>query len=174
MLALPLSDIQGSSGSQRRGPALLARRRPDWRRHGRRLELGCMRPRVMRCRGVPRLRRWEFFKAAAAVHTVPTPQVAMHTCGLSALLRDRTYEQLLRGSPSRRWHRCSAALRSSAAAAEPKRAPSRTWGSDRPRVVAGLGVLVATRSSKSPPRFIGVVLVALGLPAYAYWRQTLT
>jgi basic amino acid/polyamine antiporter, APA family len=52
--------------------------------------------------------------------------------------------------------------------------PYRTWG--YPVVpalfVAGLGVLVVNTVVEKPAEsLIGVVLVALGLPAYAYWRS---
>jgi len=51
--------------------------------------------------------------------------------------------------------------------------PYRTWG--YPVVpalfVAGLGVLVVNTVVEKPTEsLIGVGLVALGLPAYAYWR----
>ena len=38
--------------------------------------------------------------------------------------------------------------------------------------VAGLGVLVVNTVVEKPAEsLIGVILVALGLPAYAYWRS---
>jgi len=52
--------------------------------------------------------------------------------------------------------------------------PYRTWG--YPVVpalfVAGLSVLVVNTVVEKPAEsLIGVILVALGLPAYAYWRS---
>jgi APA family basic amino acid/polyamine antiporter len=120
-----------------------------------------------------------FFKAAAAVHPrYRTPHVAIAmTCAWSALLTlTGTYEQLftwvtfasvafgvLGGLAIFRLRRVKPdALR-----------PYRTWG--YPLVpalfVAGLGVLVVNTVVEKPAEsLIGIILVALGLPAYAYWR----
>jgi len=120
-----------------------------------------------------------FFKAAAAVHSrYRTPHVAIAmTCAWSALLTlTGTYEQLftwvtfasvafgvLGGLAIFRLRRMKPdALR-----------PYRTWG--YPLVpalfVAGLGVLVVNTVVEKPAEsLIGIILVALGLPAYAYWR----
>jgi basic amino acid/polyamine antiporter, APA family len=120
-----------------------------------------------------------FFKAAAAVHPrYRTPHVAIAmTCAWSALLTlTGTYEQLftwvtfasvafgvLGGLAIFRLRRVKPdALR-----------PYRTWG--YPLVpalfVAGLGVLVGNTVVEKPAEtLIGIILVALGLPAYAYWR----
>jgi APA family basic amino acid/polyamine antiporter len=120
-----------------------------------------------------------FFKAAAAVHPrYRTPHVAIAmTCAWSALLTlTGTYEQLftwvtfasvafgvLGGLAIFRLRRVKPdALR-----------PYRTWG--YPLVpalfVAGLGVLVVNTVVERPAEsLIGIILVALGLPAYAYWR----
>jgi APA family basic amino acid/polyamine antiporter len=120
-----------------------------------------------------------FFKAAAAVHPrYRTPHVAIAmTCAWAALLTlTGTYEQLftwvtfasvafgvLGGLAIFRLRRLKPdALR-----------PYRTWG--YPLVpalfVAGLGVLVVNTVVEKPAEsLIGIILVALGLPAYAYWR----
>jgi APA family basic amino acid/polyamine antiporter len=121
-----------------------------------------------------------FFKAAAAVHPrYRTPHVAIAmTCAWSALLTlTGTYEQLftwvtfasvafgvLGGLAIFRLRRLKPdTLR-----------PYRTWG--YPLVpllfVAGLGVLVVNTVVEKPAEsLIGVLLVALGLPAYWYWRS---
>jgi APA family basic amino acid/polyamine antiporter len=120
-----------------------------------------------------------FFKAAAAVHPrYRTPHVAIvMTCAWSALLTlTGTYEQLftwvtfasvacgvLGGLAIFRLRRVRPnALR-----------PYRAWG--YPLVpalfVAGLGVLVGNTVVEKPAEsLIGIILVALGLPAYWYWR----
>jgi len=121
-----------------------------------------------------------FFKAAAAVHPrYRTPHVAIAmTCAWSALLTlTGTYEQLftwvtfasvtfgvLGGLAIFRLRR----LRPDAVR------PYRAWG--YPLVpalfVAGLGVLVVNTVVEKPTEsLIGVILVALGLPAYWYWRS---
>jgi APA family basic amino acid/polyamine antiporter len=122
-----------------------------------------------------------FFKAAAAVHPrYRTPHVAIAiTCAWSALLTlTGTYEQLftwvtfasvafgvLGGLAIFRLRRLKPDV--------PR--PYRTWG--YPIVpalfVAGLGVLVVNTVVEKPAEsLIGVFLVALGLPAYVYWRST--
>jgi APA family basic amino acid/polyamine antiporter len=119
-----------------------------------------------------------FFEAAAAVHPkYRTPHVAIVvTCAWAALLTlTGTYEQLftwvtfasvafgvLGGLAIFRLRR----LKPDAAR------PYRTWG--YPAVpalfVAGLGVLVVNTVIEKPAEsLIGVLIVALGLPAYAYW-----
>jgi APA family basic amino acid/polyamine antiporter len=122
-----------------------------------------------------------FFKAAAAVHPkYRTPHVALvMTCGWSALLTlTGTYEQLftwvtfasvafgvLGGLAIFRLRRLKPdAIR-----------PYRTWG--YPVVpalfVAGLGILVVNTVVEKPVESLsGVLLVALGLPAYAYWSRS--
>ena len=121
-----------------------------------------------------------FFKAAAAVHPrYRTPHVAIAiTCAWSALLTlTGTYEQLftwvtfasvafgvLGGLAIFRLRRLKPDV--------PR--PYRTWG--YPVVpalfVAGLSVLVVNTVVEKPAEsLIGVILVALGLPAYAYWRS---
>jgi len=121
-----------------------------------------------------------FFEAAAAVHpTYRTPHVAIViTCVWAALLTlTGTYEQLftwvtfasvtfgvLGGLAIFRLRRLKPdAVR-----------PYRTWG--YPVVpalfVAGLGVLVVNTVVEKPAESLsGVLLVTLGLPAYAYWRK---
>ncbi len=121
-----------------------------------------------------------FFKAAAAVHPrFRTPHVAIAiTCAWAALLTlTGTYEQLftwvtfasvafgvLGGLAIFRLRKLKPNV--------PR--PYRTWG--YPVVpalfVAGLGVLVVNTVVEKPAEsLIGVILVALGLPAYAYWRS---
>jgi basic amino acid/polyamine antiporter, APA family len=121
-----------------------------------------------------------FFKAAAAVHPrYRTPHVAIAiTCAWSAMLTlTGTYEQLftwvtfasvafgvLGGLAIFRLRKLKPNVQR----------PYRTWG--YPVVpalfVAGLGVLVVNTVVEKPAEsLIGVVLVALGLPAYAYWRS---
>jgi APA family basic amino acid/polyamine antiporter len=121
-----------------------------------------------------------FFKAAAAVHPkYRTPHVAIViTCAWSALLTlTGTYEQLftwvtfasvafgvLGGLAIFRLRRLKPAVAR----------PYKTWG--YPVVpalfVAGLGVLVVNTVIEKPTEsLVGVLLVALGLPAYAYWRK---
>jgi APA family basic amino acid/polyamine antiporter len=121
-----------------------------------------------------------FFQAAAAVHPrYRTPHVAIAmTCAWAALLTlTGTYEQLftwvtfasvtfgvLGGLAifQLRWTKPDAVR------------PYRTWG--YPLVpalfVAALGVLVVNTVVEKPTEsLIGVILVALGLPAYWYWRS---
>jgi len=121
-----------------------------------------------------------FFKAAAAVHPrFRTPHVAIAiTCAWAALLTlTGTYEQLftwvtfasvafgvLGGLAIFRLRKLKPNV--------PR--PYRTWG--YPVVpalfVAGLSVLVVNTVVEKPAEsLIGVILVALGLPAYAYWRS---
>ena len=121
-----------------------------------------------------------FFKAAAAVHPkYRTPHVAIViTCAWSALLTlTGTYEQLftwvtfasvafgvLGGLAIFRLRRLKPAVAR----------PYKTWG--YPAVpalfVAGLGVLVVNTVIEKPTEsLVGVLLVALGLPAYAYWSK---
>ena len=120
-----------------------------------------------------------FFKAAAAVHPrYRTPHIAIVlTCVWSALLTlTGTYEQLFT------WVTFASVafgvlgglaifrLRRQEPHAD---RPYRTWG--YPVVpalfVAGLGVLVVNTVVEKPTEsLIGVGLVALGLPAYWYWR----
>ena len=121
-----------------------------------------------------------FFKAAAAVHPrFRTPHVAIAiTCAWAALLTlTGTYEQLftwvtfasvafgvLGGLAIFRLRKLKPNV--------PR--PYRTWG--YPVVpalfVAGLSVLVVNTVIEKPAEsLIGVILVALGLPAYAYWRS---
>jgi APA family basic amino acid/polyamine antiporter len=120
-----------------------------------------------------------FFRQAAAVHPkYRTPHVAlMMTCAWAAVLTlTGTYEQLftwvtfasvvfgvLGGVAIFRLRR----IRPNAVR------PYRVWG--YPVVpalfVAGLGALVANTLAERPVEsLIGLALVALGLPAYAYWR----
>jgi len=121
-----------------------------------------------------------FFKAAAAVHPrFRTPHVAIViTCAWAALLTlTGTYEQLFT------WVTFAsvafgvlgglAIFRLRTLKPNMPR-PYRTWG--YPVVpalfVAGLGVLVVNTVVEKPAEsLIGVILVALGLPAYAYWRS---
>jgi APA family basic amino acid/polyamine antiporter len=121
-----------------------------------------------------------FFKAAAAVHPrFRTPHVAIAiTCAWAALLTlTGTYEQLFT------WVTFAsvafgvlgglAIFRLRTLKPNVPR-PYRTWG--YPVVpalfVAGLGVLVVNTVVEKPAEsLIGVILVALGLPAYAYWRS---
>jgi APA family basic amino acid/polyamine antiporter len=121
-----------------------------------------------------------FFKAAAAVHPkYRTPHVAIvMTCVWAALLTlTGTYEQLftwvtfasvtfgvLGGVATFRLRR----LKPDATR------PYRTWG--YPIVpalfVAGLRVLVVSTVVQKPTEsLIGVLLVALGVPAYRYWSS---
>jgi APA family basic amino acid/polyamine antiporter len=120
-----------------------------------------------------------FFKAAAAVHPrYRTPHVAIAiTCAWSALLTlTGTYEQLFT------WVTFAsvtfgvlgglAIFRLRRLKPDAER-PYRTWG--YPVVpalfVAGLGVLVVNTVVERPAEsLIGVVIVALGLPAYLYWN----
>jgi APA family basic amino acid/polyamine antiporter len=112
-----------------------------------------------------------FFKAAAAVHPrYRTPHVAIAiTCAWSALLTlTGTYEQLFT------WVTFAAAIFRLRTLKPDVPRPYRTWG--YPVVpalfVAGLGVLVVNTVVEKPAEsLIGVILVALGLPAYAYWRS---
>jgi basic amino acid/polyamine antiporter, APA family len=122
-----------------------------------------------------------FFKAAAAVHPkYRTPHVALvMTCVWSALLTlTGTYEQLFT------WVTFAsvafgvlggvAIFRLRRLKPQADR-PYKTWG--YPVVpalfVAGLGVLVVNTAVEKPAEsLIGVLLVALGLPAYVYWRRT--
>jgi APA family basic amino acid/polyamine antiporter len=120
-----------------------------------------------------------FFKAAAAVHPrYRTPHVAIAmTCVWSALLTlTGTYEQLytwvtfasvafgvLGGLAIFRLRRLQPHADR----------PYRTWG--YPVVpalfVGGLGVLVVNTVVEKPTEsVIGVLIVALGLPAYLYWN----
>ena len=120
-----------------------------------------------------------FFKAAAAVHPkYRTPHVAIvMTCAWSAALTlTGTYEQLftwvtfasvtfgvLGGLAIFRLRRLKPDV--------PR--PYRTWG--YPLVpalfVAGLSVLVVNTAIEKPKEsLIGMILVALGFPAYWYWR----
>jgi APA family basic amino acid/polyamine antiporter len=121
-----------------------------------------------------------FFKAAAAVHPrFRTPHAAIViTCAWAALLTlTGTYEQLFT------WVTFAsvafgvlgglAIFRLRTLKPNVPR-PYRTWG--YPVVpalfVAGLGVLVVNTVVEKPAEsLIGVMLVALGLPAYAYWRS---
>jgi APA family basic amino acid/polyamine antiporter len=126
-----------------------------------------------------------FFKAAAAVHPkYRTPHVAIAmTCGWSALLTlTGTYEQLFT------WVTFAsvafgvlgglAIFRLRRLKPDADR-PYRTWG--YPVVpalfVGGLGVLVVNTVVEKPTEsLIGLLIVALGLPAYVYWnakRQSL-
>ena len=119
-----------------------------------------------------------FFKAAAAVHPrYRTPHVAiMLTCGWSALLTlTGTYEQLFTwvtfASVAFGVLGGAAIFRLRRLKPEAPR-PYRAWG--YPVVpalfIAGLGVLVLNTVLERPVESaIGVALVALGLPAYAYW-----
>jgi APA family basic amino acid/polyamine antiporter len=121
-----------------------------------------------------------FFRGAAAIHPVyRTPHVAIVlTCGWAALLTlTGTYEQLFT------WVTFAsvgfgvlggvAIFRLRRIRADAPR-PYRVWG--YPVVpalfVAGLSVLVANTLIEKPAEsFIGIGLVALGLPAYWYWSR---
>ena len=122
-----------------------------------------------------------FFRAAARIHPrYRTPHVAiMITCGWAAALTlTGTYEQLFT------WVTFAsvvfgvlgglAIFRLRAAKPDVPR-PYRTWG--YPWVpalfVVALGVLVVNTVAEKPMEsLIGLALVALGLPAYWYWRTT--
>lgn len=122
-----------------------------------------------------------FFASAAAVHPVyRTPHVAIVlTCGWAAFLTlTGTYEQLftwvtfasvafgvLGGLAIFRLRRVRPDVRR----------PYRVWGYPAVPVlfVAGLAVLVVNTLVEKPMEsFIGIGLVALGLPAYWYWRRS--
>ena len=121
-----------------------------------------------------------FFKAAAAVHPrYRTPHVAIAmTCAWSALLTlTGTYEQLFTWVT---FASVTFGVLGGLAIFQLRRLkpdavrPYRTWG--YPLVpalfVAGLGVLVVNTVAEKPAEsLIGIALVALGLPAYAYWRK---
>jgi len=119
-----------------------------------------------------------FFRAAAAVHpTYRTPHVAIAmTCGWAALLTlTGTYEQLFTWVT---FASVAFGVLGGAAIFRLRRRqphtprPYRAWG--YPLVpalfIAGLGVLVVNTVLERPVESaIGVLLVALGLPAYWYW-----
>lgn len=185
MLALPLSGIQGVERIAEKAVTALVGR------GGAALvaatvvisTLGCNAAAVigmsracyaMACDGL-------FFRSAAAVHPEHhTPHVAIAmTCGWSALLAlTGTYEQLFT------WVTFAsvafgvlgglAIFRLRRIAPDVER-PYRAWGYPAvPAVfVLGLGALVANTAVEMPTEsLIGTFVVAIGVPAFWYWRST--
>jgi APA family basic amino acid/polyamine antiporter len=121
-----------------------------------------------------------FFKAAAAVHPVyRTPHIAIiATCAWSALLTlTGTYEQLFTyvtfASVLFGVAGGLAIFRLRETRPDVDR-PYRTWGYPVvPAIfVLGLGLLVVSTLVERPVQsLLGLGLVALGLPAYRYWRR---
>jgi APA family basic amino acid/polyamine antiporter len=121
-----------------------------------------------------------FFKSAATVHQkYRTPHVAIAmTCGWAALLTlTGTYEQLFTWVT---FASVAFGVLGGVAIFRLRRLkphadrPYKAWG--YPVVpalfVLGLGVLVVNTVAEKPREsLIGVLIVALGLPAYAYWRR---
>ncbi len=124
-----------------------------------------------------------FFRSAAAIHPEHrTPHIAIAmTCGWAALLTlTGTYEQLFT------WVTFAsvafgvlgglAIFRLRRIAPDAPR-PYRVWGYPAVPIVfvVGLGVLVVNTVFERPTEsVIGLIVVALGIPAYLYWRATAT
>jgi basic amino acid/polyamine antiporter, APA family len=182
MLALPLSEIQGVERIAEKAVSALVGS------HGAALvaatvvvsTLGCNAASVIAMSRTCYAMAADglFFKSAAAIHSEHrTPHVAIAmTCGWSALLTlTGSYEQLFT------WVTFAsvafgvlgglAIFRLRSIAPDVHR-PYRVWGYPAVPIVfvVGLGVLVVNTVFERPTEsVIGLVIVALGIPAYLYW-----
>ena len=182
MLALPLSEIQGVERIAEKAVSALVGS------HGAALvaatvvvsTLGCNAASVIAMSRTCYAMAADglFFKSAAAIHSEHrTPHIAIAmTCGWSALLTlTGSYEQLFT------WVTFAsvafgvlgglAIFRLRSIAPDAHR-PYRVWGYPAVPIVfvVGLGVLVVNTVFERPTEsVIGLVIVALGIPAYLYW-----